>query len=159
MERTLAENIEIIGKRVDYINKKLGTNFIAEWSEIYKTWTMYEIERNSFAHNRNVLGFDAGKSMEEMYAYTDGIFALLDYQSAPRKVHIVTIAEKKAEYPQNPVYECWQSFDKALENLKKTVEGIEDRKLVPTERKNEFILTNDKGEEIHTLVIEEIWLR
>ena len=76
--RTLKQNIAIIEERVRLINKKLGTQFYANYDSVWKCWTMYEIDENG-AHNRNVLGFDAGKTMEETYEYTEGIFRMFDF--------------------------------------------------------------------------------
>lgn len=76
--RTLKQNIQVINDRVQLINEKLGTKFHANYDSVWKTWTMYEIDKNG-AHERNVLGFDAGMSMEQMYDYTDGIFRMWDF--------------------------------------------------------------------------------
>jgi hypothetical protein len=76
--RSLKQNIEIINERVRLINKKLGTKFYASYDTVWKVWTMYEIDENG-AHCNNCIGFDAGKTMDEMYAYTDGIFRFWDF--------------------------------------------------------------------------------
>ena len=76
--RTLKQNIKIIKERVQLINEKLGTKFHANYDEVWKCWTMYEIGKDG-EHCRNNIGFDAGKSMDEMYGYTDGFFRMFDY--------------------------------------------------------------------------------
>ena len=76
--RSKEENIRIIKERVNIINEKLGTHFYADYDEVWKEWTMYEIGENG-AHHRNCIGFDAGKSMEGMYEYTEAFFRFFDF--------------------------------------------------------------------------------
>ena len=76
--RTLKQNIEIIRERVKLINEKLGTKFHASYDSVWKTWTMYEIGEQG-EHCNNTIGFDAGKTMAEMYAYTEGFFRFWDF--------------------------------------------------------------------------------
>ncbi len=76
--RSKKEDIAVIKERVRLINEKLGTNFHANWDDVWKVWTMYEVGEKGVL-NRNNLGFDAGKTMAEMYAYTDGIFRFWDF--------------------------------------------------------------------------------
>lgn len=76
--RTKKQNIAIIKERVRLINEKLGTKFYANYDEVWKVWTMYEIGENGECC-RKELGFDAGKTMEEMYGYTDFFFRFCDF--------------------------------------------------------------------------------
>ena len=75
--RTKKQNIAIIAERVRIINEKLGTRFIAHYDDVWKVWSMYEVGKNGELCS-NTLGFD-GKTMEEMYGFTDGIFRMFDY--------------------------------------------------------------------------------
>lgn len=76
---TRTEYRMLIECRVAFINKKLGTKYHADYCSIYGGWSMYEIQPDSGATYRNILGFDVRKSSAEMLAYVDGIFELLSH--------------------------------------------------------------------------------
>lgn len=82
---TRTEYKKLIEYRVDFINKKLGTNYHADYCSVYGGWSMYEIIPESGATYRNKLGFDCRKSSKEMLAYVDGIYELLNnYEVTPQ---------------------------------------------------------------------------
>lgn len=74
---TRKEYRELIEYRVNFINKKLGTKYHADYCSMYRGWSMYEIISESGVAYRNFLGFDVRKSNAEMLAYVDGIYELL----------------------------------------------------------------------------------
>lgn len=83
---TRKEYRKLIGYRVNYINERLGTKYIPDYASHYGGWAMYEIDQETGATKRNVLGFDCRKSHAEMLNYVDGIFELLcHYEVTPQK--------------------------------------------------------------------------
>jgi hypothetical protein len=82
---TKKEYRQLIEYRVDFINKKLGTKYHADYCSIYGGWSMYEIDPESGATYRNSLGFDCRKSNAEMLNYVDGIFELLCHYDVKQK--------------------------------------------------------------------------
>ena len=68
---------ELIEYRVNFINKKLGTNYQISYASQYGGWNMYEIWDEGMAHHCGALGFDYRKSNVEMLAYVDGVYNLL----------------------------------------------------------------------------------
>lgn len=73
---TRTEYRKLIEYRVDFINKKLGTNYHADYCSIYGGWSLYMIDEKQRQHS-GVIGFACRKSSAEMLNYVDGIFELL----------------------------------------------------------------------------------
>ena len=71
----------LIEYRIDFINKKLGTNYTTDYCTQYGGYNLYYVEGDSSAHRRGPLGFDARLSAKEMLAYVDGIYNLLSVYS------------------------------------------------------------------------------
>lgn len=82
---TRTEYMKLIEYRVNFINKKLGTNYQINYSSVYGGWNMYEIWDEGAARHRGLLGFDVRKSSAEMLAYVDGIFELLSHYDVTPK--------------------------------------------------------------------------
>ena len=76
--RSLKTNIAIINERVRLINEKLGSEFFADYDKVTKLWHMYEYAEDGLPV-RNSIGFDAGKTMDQMYEYTEAFFSLFNY--------------------------------------------------------------------------------
>lgn len=73
---------QLIDYRVNFINKKLGTNYETNYAPQYGGWNMSEVKEGGKTYRGN-LGFDLRKSNAEMLAYVDGIYELLcHYQVA-----------------------------------------------------------------------------
>lgn len=72
---------KLINYRIEFINKKLGTNYKTDYAKQYGGWNLYEV-KNGGGHTRGNLGFDYRKSNVEMLAYVDGIYNLLCYYVA-----------------------------------------------------------------------------
>ena len=68
---------ELIEYRLDFLNKKLGTNYKISYRPQYG-WDMYEIVGTS-GQSTGKLGFDYRKSNAEMLNYLDGIMNVLTY--------------------------------------------------------------------------------
>jgi hypothetical protein len=78
---TSTEYRKLIEYRVDFINKKLGTDYKADYVSHFGGWNMYLASTNK----RGAIGFDCRKSNEEMLNYVDGIFELLcHYEITPK---------------------------------------------------------------------------
>lgn len=73
------------------------------------------------------------------------------------KVYLVCIREneKSVYYP----FEGYYSFEKAKKHIFETQKKFDNRKVQETDRRNEFLVTDNDGKYIHTLVIEDIWVR
>jgi hypothetical protein len=69
---------KLIEYRVNYINKKLGIKYHADYCSIYGGWNLYLIDKECGGQYRGPIGFDARKSSAEMLAYVDGIYELLN---------------------------------------------------------------------------------
>ena len=71
------------------------------------------------------------------------------------KVYLVTIKEngKLASF-----YEAYDSFDKAVNNLRKKCKEW-NRQIRETEMKNEFKVYTNAGDFVHTLRIVDVWVR
>ena len=82
---TRTEYKKLIEYRVDFINKKLGSEYQINYSSVYGGWDMYEIWDEGMAHHRGALGFDCRKSNAEMLNYVDGIFELLCHYDVKQK--------------------------------------------------------------------------
>lgn len=82
---TKKEYRQLIEYRVDYINKRLGTDYRISYVSQYGGWNMYEVWDDGQAHHRGVLGFDCRKSNAEMLNYVDGIFQLLCHYDVKQK--------------------------------------------------------------------------
>lgn len=68
----------LIEYRVNHINNKLGTKYQVEYVGHYGGWEMFMYGKR-MSHRRGALGFDVRKSNEEMLAYVDGIYELLNH--------------------------------------------------------------------------------
>ena len=75
--RTPKQDAAILMERVSNINKSLGTNYKLFNDGVYG-WTMYQVEKDGGLSYKD-LGFCGAKTTNEMYEYTDGIFAMLRY--------------------------------------------------------------------------------
>lgn len=82
---TRKEYRELIEYRVNFINKKLGTDYQISYASQYGGWNMYEVWDEGAAHHRGLLGFDVRKSNAEMLNYVDGIFELLSHYEVKQK--------------------------------------------------------------------------
>lgn len=82
---TRTEYKKLIEYRVNFINKKLGTNYQISYVSQYGGWNMYEVWDKSGDNHRGVLGFDCRKSNAEMLNYVDGIFELLCHYDVEQK--------------------------------------------------------------------------
>lgn len=78
---TRTEYKKLIEYRVDFINKKLGTDYTTDYVSHYGGWNMYLASTNM----RDALGFDCRKSHAEMLNYVDGIFELLCHYDVKQK--------------------------------------------------------------------------
>lgn len=59
---------------VDYLNRRLGSNYIADY---FNGWNMYIVDENG-AHHRGIFGFDCRKSTKEFVSYLQGIICAID---------------------------------------------------------------------------------
>lgn len=75
---------KLIEYRVDFINKKLGTNYYADYCSIYGGWNLYMIDEKQRQYS-GVIGFDCRKSSAEMLNYVDGIYELLCHYDVKQK--------------------------------------------------------------------------
>ena len=73
------------------------------------------------------------------------------------KVYLICF-RKNGESVYYP-FEGFDSFEKAKKHLFDTQKKIDNRKVHETSTRNEFIVTDTDGNYIHTLVIEDIWVR
>lgn len=78
MATTKKEYRMLIEYRVNYINKKLGTEYQIDYVGHYGGWEMFMYGEGK-SHRRGALGFDVRKSNAEMLAYVDGIYELLNH--------------------------------------------------------------------------------
>ena len=74
-----------------------------------------------------------------------------------QKVYLICIRKNgdSIYYP----FEGFDSFEKAKKHLFDTQKKIDNRRILETSTKNEFVITDDNGNYIQTLVIEDIWVR
>ena len=81
---TFKEYKELIEYRVNFINKKLGTNYYADYCSIYGGWNLNIID---VRHQRytGILGFELRKSSAEMLSYISGIYELLCHYDVEQK--------------------------------------------------------------------------
>ena len=82
---TRTEYRKLIEYRVEFINKKLGTDYRISYASQCGGWNMYEIWDEGMAHHRGDLGFDCRKSNAEMLNYVDGIYELLNFYEVKQK--------------------------------------------------------------------------
>lgn len=73
--RTAKQDATVILSRIADINETFGTNYHAEHDGVYG-WHLYEIDSDGLPCERD-LGFSGAKSTAEMYAFTDGLYAMM----------------------------------------------------------------------------------
>lgn len=73
---TRTEYKKLIEYRVNFINRKLGTNYHADYCSIYGGWNLNMIDEKQICHP-GLIGFDCRKSSAEMLNYVGGIYELL----------------------------------------------------------------------------------
>ena len=74
-----------------------------------------------------------------------------------QKVYLV--CKKESERSVYFPFEGYDSFEKAKKHLFETQKKVDNRRIQETDVRNEFIITDNDGNYIHTLVIEDIWVR
>ena len=72
-----------------------------------------------------------------------------------KKVYVIIIKET---HTLTSLYECYDSFKKAVEFIMSCVGNYPNRKLLKTDLKNEFEVTDENGGHIHTLQIVDLWV-
>ena len=78
---TRTEYKKLIEYRVNFINKKLGTDYAVNYVPHYGGWNMFLASTNM----NGALGFEYRKSNAEMLNYVDGIFELLCHYDVKQK--------------------------------------------------------------------------
>lgn len=64
---------------LDYVNRRLGSNYSTDYHSGYGGWNMYIVDKeHGHRHLRGVFGFDCRKSTKEFVAYLQGIICAID---------------------------------------------------------------------------------
>ena len=72
------------------------------------------------------------------------------------KVYIIAIKETNLLCS---IFECYKSFELAKKSIYRAAKNYPDRKVLETERKNEFDIVDKDNIHVHTLKIIDLWLR
>lgn len=73
-----------------------------------------------------------------------------------KKVYIIAIKESNLLCS---TFECYDSFELAKKSIYRSAKNFPDRKVLETNKKNEFDIVDKDLIYVHTLKIVDLWLR